>query len=120
MTQNLKCRRELIGSLYFLIVSKKSTKLVVRELPSLICRLSPNFKSRYTYELSLITCKTVKLFHLYLSLFQSASNEAVEYLQMLCSNDVDIPEGHISPTGMQNERGGYENECMLVRQSSNW
>jgi len=39
----------------------------------------------------------------------------VAYLQTLCSNDVDIPVGGIVPTGMHNEGGGYENDCMLVR-----
>jgi pyruvate dehydrogenase phosphatase regulatory subunit len=45
--------------------------------------------------------------------------EVVNYLQRLCSNDVDIPVGAIVHTGMQNERGGYENDCMLVRQAEN-
>lgn len=43
--------------------------------------------------------------------------DVVHYLQLLCSNEVDIPVGGIVHTGMQNERGGYENDCMLVRQS---
>lgn len=43
--------------------------------------------------------------------------DVVHYLQLLCSNEVDIPIGGILHTGMQNERGGYENDCMLVRQS---
>jgi len=43
----------------------------------------------------------------------------VEYLQRLCSNDVDIPVGGIVPTGMQNEGGGYENDCLLIRRDVN-
>lgn len=43
----------------------------------------------------------------------------VNYLQQLCSNDANIPVGGIAHTGMQNERGGYENDCMLVRQTDN-
>jgi len=39
----------------------------------------------------------------------------VQYLQTLCSNDVNIPVGGIVPTGMQNEGGGYENDCLLIR-----
>lgn len=39
----------------------------------------------------------------------------VRYLQNLCSNNVDIPVGEIVGTGMQNEGGGYENDCMLIR-----
>ncbi|XP_059094431.1 pyruvate dehydrogenase phosphatase regulatory subunit, mitochondrial-like [Tigriopus californicus] len=39
----------------------------------------------------------------------------VEYLQNLCSNNVNIPVGGIIPTGMLNEKGGFENDCMLVR-----
>ncbi|XP_071445537.1 pyruvate dehydrogenase phosphatase regulatory subunit, mitochondrial-like isoform X1 [Hetaerina americana] len=50
---------------------------------------------------------------------QSAGHEVVSYLQHLCSNDVNIPVGGIAHTGMQNERGGYENDCMLVRQADN-
>lgn len=43
----------------------------------------------------------------------------VDYLQKLCSNDVNIPVGAISHTGMQNDRGGYENDCIMVRLSEN-
>lgn len=43
----------------------------------------------------------------------------MEFLQSLCSNDVDIQVGGVVHTGMQNERGGYENDCMLVRQTEN-
>jgi len=43
----------------------------------------------------------------------------VNYLQMLCSNDVNIPVGGIIPTGMQNEGGGYENDCLLIRRDTN-
>lgn len=44
----------------------------------------------------------------------------MEFLQYLCSNDVDIPIGHIIHTGMQNEHsGGYENDCSLARLSEN-
>ncbi|KAJ8870746.1 hypothetical protein PR048_027045 [Dryococelus australis] len=50
---------------------------------------------------------------------QSSGTEVVDYLQRLCSNDVNIPVGGIVHTGMQNERGGYENDCMLVRQTDN-
>ncbi|KAF4527520.1 hypothetical protein B566_EDAN015620 [Ephemera danica] len=45
--------------------------------------------------------------------------EVVNYLQQLCSNDVNIPVGGIAHAGMQNERGGYENDCMLIRQTEN-
>nr|XP_022914897.1 pyruvate dehydrogenase phosphatase regulatory subunit, mitochondrial-like isoform X1 [Onthophagus taurus] len=48
---------------------------------------------------------------------ESENMDVVSYLQRLCSNDIDVPIGHIVHTGMQNERGGYENDCMLVRQT---
>ena len=50
---------------------------------------------------------------------QSSRWEVVNYLQQLCSNDANIPVGNIVHTGMQNERGGYENDCILVRQAEN-
>lgn len=50
---------------------------------------------------------------------KSAGREVVSYLQHLCSNDVNIPVGGIAHTGMQNDRGGYENDCVLVRQAEN-
>lgn len=51
---------------------------------------------------------------------QSVDSKAVvSYLQRMCSNDVDIPVGGIVHTGMQNERGGYENDCILVRLTEN-
>lgn len=43
----------------------------------------------------------------------------MEYLQYLCSNDVDIPIGGVVHTGMQNERGGYENDCTVTRLDKN-
>ncbi|XP_022669738.1 pyruvate dehydrogenase phosphatase regulatory subunit, mitochondrial-like isoform X2 [Varroa destructor] len=49
----------------------------------------------------------------------SPGDEVVTLLQNLCSNDVDIPVGHIVNTGMQNEQGGYENDCSLVRLAPN-
>ncbi|CAG9759384.1 unnamed protein product [Ceutorhynchus assimilis] len=50
---------------------------------------------------------------------KSGGNEALQYLQKICSNDVDISVGSIVHTGMHNVRGGFENDCMLVRQTSN-
>lgn len=53
------------------------------------------------------------------SFFQSAGSEVVDYLQKLCSSEINSAIGAITHTGMQNERGGYENDCMLVRQAEN-
>ncbi|CAG9136949.1 unnamed protein product [Plutella xylostella] len=50
---------------------------------------------------------------------QSQGLEVVDLLQYLCSNDVDVPAGSIIHTGMQNERGGYENDCSLARIAPN-
>ncbi|CAG9761747.1 unnamed protein product [Ceutorhynchus assimilis] len=51
--------------------------------------------------------------------FWSKGNEVVDALQFICSNDVDVPIGSIIHTGMQNRRGGYENDCSLARLSQN-
>ncbi|CAK9803481.1 Pyruvate dehydrogenase phosphatase regulatory subunit, mitochondrial [Anthophora plagiata] len=45
--------------------------------------------------------------------------EVVDLLQYLCSNNVDVPVGSIIHTGMQNYRGGYENDCSLARIAAN-
>lgn len=50
---------------------------------------------------------------------QSKGKEVVDLLQYLCSNDVDVPVGSIIHTGMQNESGGYENDCSLTRLTDN-
>lgn len=50
---------------------------------------------------------------------KSKGTEVVDVLQNLCSNDVDIPIGAIIHTGMQNKRGGYENDCSLARVAEN-
>jgi pyruvate dehydrogenase phosphatase regulatory subunit len=50
---------------------------------------------------------------------QSKGTEVVGSLQYLCSNDVDIPVGGIIHTGMQNKKGGYENDCSLARIAEN-
>lgn len=49
----------------------------------------------------------------------SAGDQGLELLQHLCSNDLDVPVGHIVHTGMLNEKGGYENDCSVVRLSKN-
>ncbi|XP_030059481.1 pyruvate dehydrogenase phosphatase regulatory subunit, mitochondrial [Microcaecilia unicolor] len=45
----------------------------------------------------------------------STGDQALEVLQYLFSNDLDVPVGHIVHTGMLNERGGYENDCSVAR-----
>uniref|UniRef100_F6ZEM0 Pyruvate dehydrogenase phosphatase regulatory subunit, mitochondrial n=1 Tax=Monodelphis domestica TaxID=13616 RepID=F6ZEM0_MONDO len=47
----------------------------------------------------------------------STGNEALEVLQYLFSNDLDVPVGHIVHTGMLNADGGYENDCSIARLS---
>ncbi|XP_058058106.1 pyruvate dehydrogenase phosphatase regulatory subunit, mitochondrial-like isoform X2 [Anopheles bellator] len=47
----------------------------------------------------------------------SGENAVLSYLQMMCANDVNTSVGHIVHTGMLNESGGYENDCMLIRQT---
>ncbi|XP_060519985.1 pyruvate dehydrogenase phosphatase regulatory subunit, mitochondrial isoform X2 [Cylas formicarius] len=49
----------------------------------------------------------------------SKGTEVVDSLQYICSNDVDVPVGSIIHTGMQNHRGGYENDCSLARLAEN-
>uniref|UniRef100_A0A674PCX5 Pyruvate dehydrogenase phosphatase regulatory subunit, mitochondrial n=1 Tax=Takifugu rubripes TaxID=31033 RepID=A0A674PCX5_TAKRU len=49
----------------------------------------------------------------------ATGNQALELLQHLCANDLDVPVGHIVHTGMLNQRGGYENDCSVVRLSKN-
>ncbi|XP_062922770.1 pyruvate dehydrogenase phosphatase regulatory subunit, mitochondrial [Mobula hypostoma] len=47
----------------------------------------------------------------------SSGDQALEVLQHLCSNDLDVQVGHIVHTGMLNDQGGYENDCSVVRLS---
>ena len=49
----------------------------------------------------------------------SSGSEVVQFLQKLCSNDIDMPIGHIRHTGMQNRFGGYENDCSVARLQDN-
>ncbi|GAB1607286.1 pyruvate dehydrogenase phosphatase regulatory subunit, mitochondrial-like [Argonauta hians] len=51
---------------------------------------------------------------------KSANQEAANFLQYLCSNDVDLDVGSVVNTGMQNEFGGYENDCSVARLSDNY
>ena len=51
---------------------------------------------------------------------RSAGREVVDFLQYICSNDIDCPIGHVVHTGMQNHRGGYENDCSVVQTEPNW
>lgn len=52
-------------------------------------------------------------------MFQATGDQALELLQHLCANDLDVPVGHIVHTGMLNQKGGYENDCSVVRLSKN-
>lgn len=55
-----------------------------------------------------------------IDLWSKDEREIVDFLQYLCSNDVEIKIGDICHTGMQNEHhGGYENDCSLARLSEN-
>ncbi|XP_055956518.1 pyruvate dehydrogenase phosphatase regulatory subunit, mitochondrial [Patella vulgata] len=51
---------------------------------------------------------------------KSSGKEAVEYLQYLCSNDVNLETGSIIHTGMQNILGGFENDCSIARLGENY
>ena len=59
------------------------------------------------------------LYQIIYILFQSNGMEVVDFLQYLCSNDVYVPIGGIIHTGLQNHRGGYENDCSLARIAPN-
>ena len=50
---------------------------------------------------------------------KSAGREVVKFLQNICSNDIDVPIGHVVHTGMQNHKGGYENDCSVVQLEPN-
>lgn len=46
---------------------------------------------------------------------KSADRSVVNFLQMLCANNIDKPIGTVIHTGMLNEHGGYENDCSVIR-----
>ena len=49
----------------------------------------------------------------------SSGTEVVDFLQWMCSNNVDIPVNNVVHTGMQNEWGGFENDCTVTRIAEN-
>ncbi|CAF1044439.1 unnamed protein product [Adineta ricciae] len=46
---------------------------------------------------------------------KSANRSVIDFLQMLCANNIDKPIGTVVHTGMLNEQGGYENDCSVIR-----
>ncbi|XP_015903839.1 pyruvate dehydrogenase phosphatase regulatory subunit, mitochondrial isoform X2 [Parasteatoda tepidariorum] len=50
---------------------------------------------------------------------KSGGTEIVDLLQLLCSNDIDVPVGSLVSSGMQNDQGCYENDCLLLRRAHN-
>jgi pyruvate dehydrogenase phosphatase regulatory subunit len=44
-------------------------------------------------------------------------DDVLSYLQRFCCNNVDIPVGTCIKTGMLNKNGGFENECIIYRQT---
>ncbi|XP_041376900.1 pyruvate dehydrogenase phosphatase regulatory subunit, mitochondrial-like isoform X2 [Gigantopelta aegis] len=51
---------------------------------------------------------------------KSTGPGALEYLQYICSNDIDQDIGTVVHTGMQNESGGFENDCSIARLQDNY
>jgi len=49
------------------------------------------------------------------SKFVCKGGDAVNLLQRLCGNDVDVPNGKVVYTGMFNDRGGFESDLTVVR-----
>jgi len=47
-------------------------------------------------------------------LLQSKGPEALEFLQYMCSNNINQEIGTVIHTGMLNKHGGYENDCSIV------
>ncbi|XP_070494319.1 pyruvate dehydrogenase phosphatase regulatory subunit, mitochondrial-like [Chironomus tepperi] len=47
----------------------------------------------------------------------SSKTDVVNYLQNVCCNNADIEIETCMKTGMLNKNGGYENECIIVRQT---
>ncbi|CAF0911000.1 unnamed protein product [Adineta ricciae] len=50
---------------------------------------------------------------------KSADRSVVDFLQVLCADNIDKPIGTIVHTGMLNEQGGYENDCSVIRLDDN-
>ena len=53
-------------------------------------------------------------------IIRGEEKSVINYLQKLCSNDVDVPVGECVSTGMQNDKGGYENDCLLIRRENSF
>ncbi|KAH9399860.1 hypothetical protein TYRP_017428 [Tyrophagus putrescentiae] len=49
----------------------------------------------------------------------SPHDEALDFLQYMCAVDINMPVGTIRLSGMQNSRGGYENDVSLIRLAEN-
>ncbi|MCP9261091.1 hypothetical protein DINM_004181 [Dirofilaria immitis] len=47
--------------------------------------------------------------------FNIEGSNAVDFLQYLCSGNVDVPVGSAVYTGMQNEQGGFVSDCAICR-----
>lgn len=50
---------------------------------------------------------------------KSQDRSALDFLQYVCSNDMDKPVGTVMHTGMLNSRGGYENDCSVYHANAN-
>ncbi|KAG8198498.1 hypothetical protein JTE90_017364 [Oedothorax gibbosus] len=76
-----------------------------------------NVKEEYSAcreRVGVIDMSSFAKFHL-----KSGGTEVVDLLQLLCSNDIDVPVGNMVSTGMQNNQGCYENDCLLLRRAHN-
>ena len=51
--------------------------------------------------------------------YQSTGDEALQFLQKLCPNDMDVPIGGVVHTAMLNENGCYENDSSIARLGKN-
>ena len=120
------CNNILFIHLKRKILKLKSQCFLIIHLVIIPCILlhfeEGSLNARWEYFITLIYEQDLIFFffsNLSVFVFQSAHNEAANFLQYLCSNDVDLENGAVVNTGMQNEFGGYENDCSVARLSDN-
>jgi len=54
-----------------------------------------------------------------MEVWSKEKSAVVDFLENLCSNNIDVDVGAIVYSGMQNEDGGYENDCTVMRVDDN-
>ena len=76
-------------------------------------KLEVKVRNVHTLQRTRVDCSLEVLHTVCIHMVQG--KDAVDALQTICSNNVSIPVGHVTYTGILNHQGGFKTDCTVTR-----